>query len=85
MASAEQSAANRRNAKLSTGPQTASGKLRSKLNALRHGLSARASADSTYDAKTEALAKRIAREHGKPALNGGENNSRSRNGNLEYW
>ena len=30
--------ANRLNAQLSTGPRTAAGKLRSSLNALRHGL-----------------------------------------------
>jgi hypothetical protein len=38
MSSARKIAANRRNAKSSTGPRSAVGKGRSKLNALRHGL-----------------------------------------------
>jgi len=41
MATDKQIAANRRNARLSTGPRTAAGKARSSLNALRHGLRAR--------------------------------------------
>jgi hypothetical protein len=40
MASERQIAANRANAKRSTGPKTAAGKLRSSRNALKHGLSA---------------------------------------------
>jgi hypothetical protein len=40
MATAKQSAANRRNAARSTGPRTKSGKARSSGNALKHGLSA---------------------------------------------
>jgi len=40
MASALQRAANRANAKRSTGPKTPAGKLRSSRNALKHGLSA---------------------------------------------
>jgi hypothetical protein len=39
MASERQIAANRRNAKKSTGPRSADGKARSSRNALRHGLS----------------------------------------------
>jgi hypothetical protein len=39
MASERQIAANRANAKLSTGPKSAAGKLRSNRNALKHGLS----------------------------------------------
>jgi hypothetical protein len=41
MATEKQIAANRRNAAKSSGPRTAAGKSRSKMNALRHGLAAR--------------------------------------------
>jgi len=44
--------ANRANAKLSTGPRTESGKQRSSLNALRHGLTARTSVLPTEDPET---------------------------------
>ena len=40
MASDKQIAANRRNAQKSTGPKTPQGKLKSRCNALRHGLTA---------------------------------------------
>jgi hypothetical protein len=66
MTSTKQTAANRRNAKRSTGPRTASGKFGSRANALRHGLLSKALAGAEYNARTEELAKRIAREHGKP-------------------
>jgi len=39
MATEKQIAANRANAKRSTGPKTAAGKLKSSRNAYRHGLS----------------------------------------------
>ena len=42
MATAEQIAANQRNAKKSTGPRTAEGKRRSSMNGVTHGLTARA-------------------------------------------
>jgi hypothetical protein len=41
MASDRQTAANRENARRSTGPRTPLGKARASLNAVRHGLSAR--------------------------------------------
>src|SRR5690242_6962060 len=40
MTSAERIAANRRNARASTGPRTAAGKRKAAANALRHGLAA---------------------------------------------
>jgi hypothetical protein len=40
MASRRQITANRRNARKSTGPRTSAGKLRSRRNALKHGLTA---------------------------------------------
>ena len=66
MASLKQIAANRHNATRSTGPRTACGKSRARANALRHGLLSKALADTEHGAKTEELARRIAREHGKP-------------------
>lgn len=42
MTSAQQTAANHENAKKSTGPKTAAGKQKSKMNALKHGLRAEA-------------------------------------------
>jgi hypothetical protein len=60
MASERQIAANRRNAHLSTGPRTAAGKARSRRNALKEGLTAKAfTLDSFTDsaqATMEALA-----------------------------
>jgi hypothetical protein len=66
MSSKERIAANRRKATRSTGPRTQSGKSRSRANALRHGLLSKKLADSARVAETEALAGRIACEHGKP-------------------
>jgi hypothetical protein len=59
MASEKQIAANRRNARNSTGPKTIAGKKRASLNAVRHGL---ASQDlRTFGAeRVEQLARRIA-------------------------
>jgi len=48
----QRAATNRANAKLSTGPRTESGKQRSSLNALRHGLTARTSVLPTEDPET---------------------------------
>ena len=51
--------ANRRNARKSTGPVTDIGKAASSLNALRHGLSAKAIRDPETDTRIDALAKRF--------------------------
>jgi hypothetical protein len=55
MTSAERIAANRRNARASTGPRTAAGKRKAAANALRHGLAA-----SVQDSAMTATAARIA-------------------------
>lgn len=55
MASERQIAANRRNARRSTGPKTRTGKRRSSRNALRHGLSRHFAAGSS--AELDALAR----------------------------
>ena len=51
MASEKQLKANRENAKLSTGPKTATGRLRSSRSALRHGLSRPLTADPVASMK----------------------------------
>jgi hypothetical protein len=51
MTSPRQVEANRRNARLSTGPVTEKGKKRSRRNALRHGLTAETIIDALEDAK----------------------------------
>jgi len=68
MISAERIAANRRNARASTGPRTAAGKRRVAANALRHGLAA-----SVRDSALTAMAARIA-----AALTGPESSPRRR-------
>jgi hypothetical protein len=55
-------AANRRNARASTGPRTAGGRARSARNALRHGLSVSVWSDPHVRQEIEALARRIAGE-----------------------
>jgi hypothetical protein len=54
MTSLRQIEANRRNAKLSTGPLTEEGKRKSRRNALRHGLSAETVIDALEDAEDYA-------------------------------
>jgi hypothetical protein len=56
----QQFAANRRNARLSTGPRTASGKRSVAVNALRHGLSIPVFADPGLATEIAELAQRIA-------------------------
>ena len=66
MASERQITANRRNAMRSTGPRTRSGKARSRANSLRHGLLSKVLVDPALVNETDQMARRIAREHGKP-------------------
>lgn len=61
MATDRATAANRRNARASTGPRTEAGKARSSQNARKHGLSA-ADADPEMDAEVNRLAALIAGE-----------------------
>ena len=63
LVSARQLAANRANARCSTGPRSARGKARSSVNALRYGLSVSARADPGLSEDVENLARRIAEGH----------------------
>src|SRR3974377_1166071 len=54
MSSLRQIEANRRNARLSTGPVTVGGKRKSRQNALRHGLTAETVIDALEDAEDYA-------------------------------
>jgi hypothetical protein len=56
MATEKQIAANRANAKKSTGPKTAAGRLKSSRNAYRHGLSCPLRFDPVTSAKADAIA-----------------------------
>lgn len=59
MTSERQRAANRANAKLSTGPRSPSGKARASRNARRHGLAAQVALDADRLARAEQLARAI--------------------------
>ena len=59
MATEKQIAANRANAKRSTGPKTAAGRLKSSRNALRHGLSLPLRLDIETSAKADAIARAL--------------------------
>jgi hypothetical protein len=65
MASEKQIAANRANAKRSTGPKTQAGKVASSRNAFRHGFSAPLRFDSVTSAKVDAIAHALAGEGAK--------------------
>jgi hypothetical protein len=62
LTSARQIAANRRNARLSTGPRTPRGKAAASRNALRHGLSANLLADPDLVERMGVLALAVAGE-----------------------
>src|SRR5579872_5631880 len=62
MASERQIAANRANAKRSTGPKTAAGKQKSSRNAYRHGLSRPQPPDPSTIAKVNAIAELLVNE-----------------------
>jgi hypothetical protein len=59
MASDRQIAANRRNAKKSSGPRSADGKARTRRNALRHGLSIPSSAIPAFQEDVMLLARAL--------------------------
>ncbi|GEP07719.1 hypothetical protein [Methylobacterium oxalidis] len=60
MTSPTKTAANRENARKSTGPRTRAGKDRASRNALRHGLAVDLSADPQWGPQVEELARAIA-------------------------
>ena len=62
MATKKQLEANRTNAKRSTGPKTAAGKLKSSRNAYRHGPSCPAPPDAAPLAKVNLIARELACE-----------------------
>jgi hypothetical protein len=64
LTSARRVAANRRNARRSTGPRTASGKATAARNALRHGLSVAVFADPALAKDIAGLAERLAHGSG---------------------
>ena len=66
MASERQIAANRANAKRSTGPKTAAGKQKSSRNAFRHGLSRQGSGAVPSADEPPILAAVLAGEHASP-------------------
>jgi hypothetical protein len=67
MATERQIAANRRNARKSTGPRSGAGKRRASRNSYRHGLSCGAAGAAAFAKHVEALARKIA-ERGADAV-----------------
>jgi hypothetical protein len=68
MTSHRQLAANRRNAKKSTGPISRSGKSRSRQNALRHGLATSADCDPLLSADVNQMAQILSQARGEPSI-----------------
>jgi hypothetical protein len=66
MTSDRKIAANRSNAKKSTGPRSEVGRLRSRTNALRHGLAVAIGSQPSYSEDIEALAKALVGDGGSP-------------------
>jgi hypothetical protein len=60
MASERQIAANRRNARESTGPRSGAGRKRTSRNSYRHGLTARSTSSAKLARAVERLARKIA-------------------------
>jgi hypothetical protein len=70
MTSEAKIAANRRNARRSTGPRTTAGKLRFRRNALRHGLAAVVVRDPAVAAEVERVAAGICSADADPLERG---------------
>lgn len=66
MSSERKTAANRSNAKNSTGPRSDAGRKASRRNALRHGLAIDIRTDPAYREEIEQLAKLMSRARGRP-------------------
>ncbi|THD68256.1 MAG: hypothetical protein E7813_11515 [Bradyrhizobium sp.] len=66
MTSDRKIAANRRNAKKSTGPRTEAGRRHSRRNALQHGLAVAIGSQPSFREDIEALAKALVGDGGQP-------------------
>jgi hypothetical protein len=67
MSNTKQIEANRKNAKRSTGPRTALGKVRARHNALRHGLAVSIASDPELSAEAECLARLMVLDDDDPS------------------
>jgi hypothetical protein len=68
MASERQIAANRRNARKSSGPRSGAGKKRASRNAYSHGLTLSITSTAAFAKQLDKLARQIARDIGDPIL-----------------
>src|SRR5215470_5418244 len=68
MASPDQIAANRRNARRSTGPRTAAGKRKARANALSHGIVASLDADPAVSARATRIAAALVGPDARPGV-----------------